>query len=139
MIVPINNNHLENIMVIGRCRSLVAEHWRLKPETLGSISGGTTFLLSLCRFKVLRTVTAQIISIGLRTWVSPIYQAPYAVMKLIRFFRNHGMKNTILYWQWKLCMGWQLESMTRPCRLGTGGWSHLCIIFIKLSLKHKRL
>ena len=46
------------------------------------------FFLSLCRFKGLRTVTAQIISIGLRTWVSPVYRAPYAVMKL-RFFRNH--------------------------------------------------
>ena len=46
--------------------------------------------LSLCRFKGLRTVTAQIISIGPRTWVSPIYQAPYAVMKL-RFFGNLDM------------------------------------------------
>ena len=43
--------------------------------------------LSLCRFKGLRTVTAQIISISLRIWVSPIYQASYAVMKL-RFVRN---------------------------------------------------
>ena len=31
-------------MVVGWCRSLVAEHWRLKPEALGSIPGGTTFL-----------------------------------------------------------------------------------------------
>ena len=31
-------------MVVGGCRSLVAEHWRLKPEALGSIPGGTTFL-----------------------------------------------------------------------------------------------
>ena len=31
-------------MVVGGCRSLVAEHWRLKPETLGSIPGSTTFL-----------------------------------------------------------------------------------------------
>ena len=30
---------------------------------------------------------AQIISIGLQTWVSSIYQNPYAVMKL-RFFRH---------------------------------------------------
>ena len=45
------------------------------------------FFLSLCCFKGLRTVTTQIISIGLRTYVSPIYQAPYAVMKL-KFFRN---------------------------------------------------
>ena len=41
----------------------------------------------------LRTVTAQVISIGLRTWVSPIYQAPYAVMKL-RFFRNQNNVRT---------------------------------------------
>ena len=77
--------------IVGGCHSLVAEHWRLKPEALDSILGGTTFFLSLCRFKGLRTVTAQIISIGLRTWVSPVYQAPYAVMKL-RFFRNHMYK-----------------------------------------------
>ena len=31
-------------MVVGGCRSLVAEHWRLKPEALASIPGGTTFL-----------------------------------------------------------------------------------------------
>ena len=31
-------------MVVGGCRSLVAEHWRLKPEALGSIPDGTTFL-----------------------------------------------------------------------------------------------
>ena len=31
-------------MVVGGCRSLVAEHWRLKPEALGLIPGGTTFL-----------------------------------------------------------------------------------------------
>ena len=68
-------------MVVGGCRSLVAEHWRLKPEALGSIPGGTTFFLSLCRFKGLRTVTAQIMYIGLRTWVSPVYRAPNAVIK----------------------------------------------------------
>ena len=31
-------------MVVGGCRGLVAEHWWLKPEALGSIPGGTTFL-----------------------------------------------------------------------------------------------
>ena len=31
-------------MVVGGCHSLVAEHWWLKPEALGSIPGGTTFL-----------------------------------------------------------------------------------------------
>ena len=30
-------------MVVSGCRSLVAERWRLKPEALGSIPGGTTF------------------------------------------------------------------------------------------------
>ena len=52
--------------------------------------------ISLCRFKGLRTVTAQIISIGLRTWVSPVYRAPYAVMKL-RFFRNQKHTAIITY------------------------------------------
>ena len=31
-------------MVVGGCRSLVAERWWLKPEALGLIPGGTTFL-----------------------------------------------------------------------------------------------
>ena len=31
-------------MVVSGCRSLVAEHWLLKPEALGSIPGGTIFL-----------------------------------------------------------------------------------------------
>ena len=75
-----DRNNLREV-VVGGCRSLVAEQWRLKPEALGSIPGGTTFFLSLCRFKGLRTVTAQIISIGLRTWVSPVYRAPNAVIK----------------------------------------------------------
>ena len=51
------------------------------------------FFLFLRRFKGLQTVMAQIIfhwmiSPGLRTWVSPVHQAPNAVMTL-RFFRNH--------------------------------------------------
>ena len=58
------------MVVVGGCGSSVAERWRLKPEDLGSIPGGTTFLFSLCCFKGLWTVTAQIISIGLWTWVS---------------------------------------------------------------------
>ena len=62
----------------------------------------TTHLLLMKRqqihgkcFKGLRTVTAHIISIGPQTWVSPIYQAPYAVMKL-RFFRNHKHTQQLL-------------------------------------------
>ena len=45
--------------------------------------------------------SAQIISIGLRTWVSPVYQAPYAVMKL-RFFRSHKHSQQLspIYQQW---------------------------------------
>ena len=31
-------------MAVGGCRSAVAERWQLKPEALGSIPGGTTFL-----------------------------------------------------------------------------------------------
>ena len=88
----------------------MAEHWRLKPEALGSIPSGTTFFLSLCRFKGLRTVTAQIISISLRTWVSPVYWAPNAVIKaqdsfviilcsccISQFTKTFGSKHTALY------------------------------------------
>ena len=38
----------ERGMVVGRWRSSVAEHWRLKPETLGSIPSGITFLSLYC-------------------------------------------------------------------------------------------
>ena len=75
----------------------MAEHWRLKPEALGSIPGGTTFFLSLCRFKGLRTVTAQIISMSLRTWVSPVYRAPNAVIKSSRFFCNNNQACICFY------------------------------------------
>ena len=37
----------------------------------------------------------QIISIGLRTWVSPVYQAPYAVISS-RFFRKEYHSENIL-------------------------------------------
>ena len=30
-------------MVVGGCRSSVAEHWQLKPEALGSICSDTTY------------------------------------------------------------------------------------------------
>ena len=48
-------------MVVGGCRGSVAERWRLKPEALGSIPSGATFLFPLCCFKGLQTVMAQII------------------------------------------------------------------------------
>ena len=37
--------------ILQKYRSLVAEHWRLKPEALGSIPGGTTFLSSPLPFQ----------------------------------------------------------------------------------------
>ena len=39
-------------MVVGGCRSLVAEHWRLKPEALGLIPGGTPFFFPFAVSKV---------------------------------------------------------------------------------------
>ena len=36
--------HRERGVVVGGCRSLVAEYWWLKPKALGSIPGSTTFL-----------------------------------------------------------------------------------------------
>ena len=78
-------------MVVSRCCSLVTENWRLKPEALGSIPAGTTFLSFPLPFQSLRIVTVQIISIGLRTWVSPVCQAPCAVMKL-RCFHNQEIQ-----------------------------------------------
>ena len=54
-------------------RSSVAEHWRLKPEALGSIPGGATFPFKPMPFEGLRTVRPRLclgldtISIDLRT------------------------------------------------------------------------
>ena len=41
----------------------MAEHWKLKPETLGSTPSITTFLLNPFRFKGLQTATAQFVSL----------------------------------------------------------------------------
>ena len=53
------------------------------------------FFLFFCHFKGLRTLTAQITSIGLWTWVHPVYRAPYAVISS-RFFRNHKTYTAII-------------------------------------------
>ena len=63
-------------------------------EIIWGVTVRRLFFLFLCRFKGLQTVTAQIISIGLRTWMSPVYQAPYAVMKL-KFFQNHILSSFV--------------------------------------------
>ena len=76
-------------MVVGGCRSLVAEHWRLKPEALGSIPGGTTFLSFPLPFQRSTDSNGPDNLYRSSDLGEPrIYQAPYAVMKL-RFFRNH--------------------------------------------------
>ena len=64
------------------------------------------FFLSLCHFKGLQTVTAHIIfdlmiSIGLRTWGSPVHRAPCAVISL-RLFRIPNTHKAILTYQARL-------------------------------------
>ena len=49
------------------------------------------------------TVTAQIISIGLWTWVSPIYRVPYAVISS-RFFHNQVYTSFTYYTKRKLAI-----------------------------------
>ena len=50
----------ERILSAGDClRGIVVqwlEHWRLRPDVLGLIPGGTTFFPDLCCFKGLQTV-----------------------------------------------------------------------------------
>ena len=63
----------------------------LMKDNLGSILSGTSILSFPLSFQSRRTVTAQIIfhqmnTIGLWTWVRPVYQALYAVM-MVRFFQ----------------------------------------------------
>ena len=66
----------------------MAEHWWLKPEALGSIPGGTTFFLSLCRFKGLRTVTPRL-SLSVFGPGEPRLSGSQCCDKSSRFFRNH--------------------------------------------------
>ena len=75
-------------MVVGGCRSLVAEHWWLKPEALGSIPGGTTLLSFPLPFQ--RSTDSDCPDNLYRSsdLGDPVYQAPYAVM-MLGFFRNH--------------------------------------------------
>ena len=61
----IPTNPREILSQIGRWlpsgrRSSVAEHWRLKPEALGSIPGGATFPFKTLPFKGLRTVRPRL-------------------------------------------------------------------------------
>ena len=69
------------------------------------------FFLSLCRFKGLRTVTAQIIYISLQTWVSPFYQA---LMMTLRFFRNH-IYIWILHVTYSWCIFLYALELTKIC------------------------
>ena len=75
-----NHNHLEqsNIrkreVVVGGYRSLVAVHWRLKPEDLGSIPGGTNFLSIPLPFQRSSDRNGPN---NLQTWVNPIYVSGY--------------------------------------------------------------
>ena len=66
--------------MVGGCRSLVAEYWWLKPEALGSIPSGTTFLSFPLPFQ--RYLDSNSPDNLQRSSVlgEPIYQAPYAVM-----------------------------------------------------------
>ena len=51
----------KNVLVVGGCRSSEAEHWQLKPEALALSPAAPDLFISLCRFKSLRSITAQII------------------------------------------------------------------------------
>ena len=80
-------------MVVGGCRSLVTEHWQLRPEALGLVPDGTTFLSFPSPIQRSSDYNGPdhlslMISINLRTWGSPVHRASYAVIPL-RFFQIH--------------------------------------------------
>ena len=72
-------------MVVGGCRSLVAEHWRLKPESLGSILGSTTFLSFPLPFQRSSDSNGPDNLYRSSDLGEPHLSAPYAVMKLSFF------------------------------------------------------
>ena len=75
-----------------------------------------SFFLSLCRFKGLQTVTAHIIfdlmiSIGLRTWGSPVHRAPCAVNPSNCFeFPTHTKQSSPIKHVWTSLWMWQPHS-----------------------------
>ena len=80
----------ERGVAVGGCRSSVAERWWLKPEALGLIPGGATFLSFPLPFQsstdsngpdCLRTITIirrSLLVFGL--WGSPVHRTPHAVI-----------------------------------------------------------
>ena len=48
---------MDKTRIVRKLIVIMSNHW----EVLGLTPGGTTFHLALCRFKGLRTVTAQIV------------------------------------------------------------------------------
>ena len=88
-------------MPSGR-RSSVAEHWRLKPEALGSIPGGATFPFKPMPFQRSTDVAAPIVSligtitIGLRTTEE---SCPSDSSQLCaRLVIPHIIKNAVYKW-----------------------------------------
>ena len=75
-------------MVVGGCRSLVAEHWWLKPEALVSIPGCTTFLSFPLPFQRSTDSNGPDNLYRSSDLGEPHLSGSHAVMKL-RFFRNH--------------------------------------------------
>ena len=57
--------------------------------TLKQVYNCNSIAVFLSKPQVLNISSLVCSHLDIRTWVSPVYQAPYAVMKLIRFFCNH--------------------------------------------------
>ena len=75
-------------MIVGGCRSLVAEHWQLNPEILGLIPSGTTFLSFPLPFQRSSDSNGPDHLYRSSNQGEPHLSGSLAVMKL-RFFQNH--------------------------------------------------
>ena len=82
-------NHQEQVIkgeggvAVSGCHGSVAKRWRLKPETLGSNPGSTTFLSFPLSFqKSLDGLWSDNLYQVFGPWGSPIHQTPHAVIML---------------------------------------------------------
>ena len=73
-------------MVVGGCSGSVVVHWQIKPEAMGLIPGGTTFLSFILLFQ--RSLDSnspdclRLDDLHQSLWGSPVHQTPHAVITL---------------------------------------------------------
>ena len=103
----------ERGVAVGGCHSSVAECWRLKPEALGSIPGGATFLSFPLPFQRSIDSNGTWLSFIRRSlsvfplWGSPVHRTPHAVIMVTIHYDCLIMLEEIS-WSGGFLAGWSM-------------------------------